>query len=37
MGRLSIVEKVKSGEILVSDGAWGTFLQQKGMKPRRMS
>ena len=33
MGRLSIVEKVKNGEILVSDGAWGTFLQQKGMKP----
>ncbi|MEI6563947.1 MAG: homocysteine S-methyltransferase family protein [bacterium] len=29
----SIVEAVKSGRILVSDGAWGTFLQQKGMKP----
>lgn len=29
----SIVETVKNGKILVSDGAWGTFLQQKGMQP----
>lgn len=29
----SIVDAVKSGRILVSDGAWGTFLQKKGMKP----
>lgn len=33
MGKQSIVEKVRCGNILVSDGAWGTFLQQKGMKP----
>jgi 5-methyltetrahydrofolate--homocysteine methyltransferase len=29
----SIVEKIKEGKTLVSDGAWGTFLQQKGLKP----
>jgi hypothetical protein len=29
----SITETVKSGRVLVSDGAWGTFLQKKGMKP----
>ena len=29
----SICEAVKSGKILVSDGAWGTLLQQKGMEP----
>ncbi|MCK3683677.1 homocysteine S-methyltransferase family protein [Maribellus sp. YY47] len=28
-----IVEQIKQGKILVSDGAWGTFLQQKGLKP----
>ena len=28
-----IVDVVKSGKVLVSDGAWGTFLQKKGMKP----
>ena len=28
-----ITDLLKSGKILVSDGAWGTFLQQKGMKP----
>ena len=33
MNKKSIVEKVKNGKILVSDGAWGTFLQQKGMQP----
>lgn len=29
----SIVSELKKGRILVSDGAWGTFLQQKGLKP----
>ena len=28
-----ILAAVKAGRILVSDGAWGTFLQQKGLKP----
>ncbi|MBT3319961.1 MAG: methionine synthase [Clostridia bacterium] len=28
-----IVDVVKSGKILVSDGAWGTFLQKKGLEP----
>ncbi|MCG6187504.1 homocysteine S-methyltransferase family protein [Maribellus maritimus] len=28
-----IVELIKRGEILVSDGAWGTFLQQMGLQP----
>lgn len=28
-----ILEKLKSGKILVSDGAWGTFLQAKGLQP----
>jgi 5-methyltetrahydrofolate--homocysteine methyltransferase len=28
-----ILAEVKSGRILVSDGAWGTFLQKKGLKP----
>jgi 5-methyltetrahydrofolate--homocysteine methyltransferase len=28
-----ISEKIKNGKILVSDGAWGTFLQQKGLAP----
>lgn len=28
-----IIDQVKAGKTLVSDGAWGTFLQQKGMKP----
>jgi 5-methyltetrahydrofolate--homocysteine methyltransferase len=30
---MKIVEAVKSGRVLISDGAWGTFLQQKGLKP----
>ncbi len=30
---MKICEAVKSGRVLVSDGAWGTFLQQKGMTP----
>lgn len=29
----SISEKIKSGKVLVSDGAWGTFLHAKGLKP----
>ena len=28
-----ILDQIKTGKVLVSDGAWGTFLQQKGMKP----
>ncbi len=30
---MKITDAVKDGRILVSDGAWGTFLQQKGLKP----
>ncbi|MCK5844340.1 MAG: homocysteine S-methyltransferase family protein, partial [Victivallales bacterium] len=33
MGREKIVDALNSGRILVSDGAWGTFLQMKGLKP----
>jgi 5-methyltetrahydrofolate--homocysteine methyltransferase len=29
----SILEAVGAGRILVSDGAWGTFLQKKGLQP----
>jgi len=32
MSRKRITEVVKTGKILVSDGAWGTFLQKKGLK-----
>ncbi len=28
-----IIDQIKKGKTLVSDGAWGTFLQQKGMLP----
>lgn len=28
-----IIDQIKTGKVLVSDGAWGTFLQKKGMKP----
>lgn len=28
-----ITEAVRAGRVLVSDGAWGTFLYQKGLKP----
>src|SRR5512137_1890068 len=28
-----ISDEVKNGKILVSDGAWGTFLYKKGLKP----
>ncbi len=31
MGR--ILDQIKQGKTMVSDGAWGTFLQQKGMQP----
>jgi 5-methyltetrahydrofolate--homocysteine methyltransferase len=31
--RPSLIEALKTGRVLVSDGAWGTFLQNKGMKP----
>jgi 5-methyltetrahydrofolate--homocysteine methyltransferase len=31
--RKRIGETVREGRILVSDGAWGTFLYQKGLKP----
>ena len=30
---ISIKEKIESGKILISDGAWGTFLQQNGLGP----
>ena len=33
MANTKIADVVKSGKYLVSDGAWGTFLQQKGLKP----
>jgi 5-methyltetrahydrofolate--homocysteine methyltransferase len=29
----SIVSAIQSGKVLVSDGAWGTFLQKKGLQP----
>ena len=32
MSRQKIAEVVKTGKILVSDGAWGTFLHKKGLK-----
>lgn len=28
-----IAQRVRDGELLLSDGAWGTFLQKKGLKP----
>lgn len=28
-----ILQEIKMGKILVSDGGWGTFLHQKGLKP----
>ena len=33
MAKMTLVEAVKAGRVLVSDGAWGTFLQKKGMQP----
>ena len=32
MSKKKITEAVKAGEVLVSDGAWGTFLHMKGLK-----
>jgi 5-methyltetrahydrofolate--homocysteine methyltransferase len=29
----SLLEKLRDGKVLVSDGAWGTFLHEKGLKP----
>lgn len=29
----TISQSVKNGQVLVSDGAWGTFLQRNGLKP----
>lgn len=28
-----ITEELKAGKVLVSDGAWGTYLQKRGLKP----
>lgn len=28
-----IIQEIHKGKVLVSDGAWGTFLQKKGLKP----
>jgi 5-methyltetrahydrofolate--homocysteine methyltransferase len=28
-----LMDEIKKGRVLVSDGAWGTFLQKKGLKP----
>ena len=33
MNRERLVDAVKAGRVLVSDGAWGTFLQRKGLQP----
>ncbi len=33
MSKSKISDAVKSGRTLVSDGAWGTFLQKKGLQP----
>ena len=33
MGKIKISEAVSKGKVLISDGAWGTFLQKKGLKP----
>lgn len=30
---MNLLEKLKSGTVLVSDGAWGTFLHEKGLAP----
>jgi 5-methyltetrahydrofolate--homocysteine methyltransferase len=32
MARSKISDAVKSGRVLISDGAWGTFLQKKGLR-----
>lgn len=28
-----LIQEIQKGRVLVSDGAWGTFLQKKGLKP----
>jgi 5-methyltetrahydrofolate--homocysteine methyltransferase len=33
MGRAKIADAVRNGRTLISDGAWGTFLQNKGLRP----
>jgi 5-methyltetrahydrofolate--homocysteine methyltransferase len=33
MMKSKILNAINNGKILVSDGAWGTFLQKKGLKP----
>ena len=33
MAKQKIAEVLNTGKVLVSDGAWGTFLYQKGLKP----
>ncbi len=33
MAKQKIADAVKGGKVLISDGAWGTFLQKKGLKP----
>ncbi|MEI7436142.1 MAG: homocysteine S-methyltransferase family protein [bacterium] len=33
MAKQSILQALKSGRVLVSDGAWGTLLQEQGMQP----
>ncbi|MCL2030858.1 MAG: homocysteine S-methyltransferase family protein [Oscillospiraceae bacterium] len=33
MPRGKIADAVRAGRVLVSDGAWGTFLHEKGLKP----
>jgi 5-methyltetrahydrofolate--homocysteine methyltransferase len=33
MARQKITEILKTGKVLVSDGAWGTYLYRKGLKP----
>ena len=33
MKKNGILAAIQSGKVLVSDGAWGTFLQKKGLKP----
>ncbi len=30
---MNILEKIRSGQVLLSDGGWGTFLQAKGLIP----
>ncbi|MBN1559415.1 homocysteine S-methyltransferase family protein [candidate division KSB1 bacterium] len=30
---MTFLAKVKSGKVLISDGAWGTFLHEKGLQP----